>query len=89
MGLFSKAPVILLDGGILSSKVCLLGKTKDLGVLEFHNYKHNALREYGTEIKNEDIGKRLVTIMFGKRETIKKLADSLYKLYEDLGENNE
>lgn len=89
MGLFSKAPTILLDGGCLSSKVCVLGKVKGLGVLQWHNYKHNALREYGAEIKKEDIGKTLVTIIFGKRETIKKLADSLYKLYEDLGENNE
>lgn len=86
-----KAPTIILDEGMLSSKVVLvgmMGKPK-IGVFRVCKYKDGLLHDYGEEITEEKIGEPLVTILFGSRDGIKKLADSLYNLYEQMeGEEN-
>ena len=80
-----RAPIIVLSEGPFSSKVVLLGTTgKDVkfGVLRVSKYKDNKLHDYDAPVKEEDIGDPLVTIMFGDREGIKKMADALYGLYD-------
>lgn len=84
-----RAPIIILDEGPFSSKVVLLGTTgKDVkfGVLRVSKYKDNKLHDYDVPVKEEDIGDPLVTIMFGDRDGIKKMADALNGLYEVMGE---
>lgn len=80
-----RAPVIVLDEGPFSSKVVTLGTTgKDVkfGVLRVSKYKNGKLHDYDMPVKDDEIGDPLVTIMFGNREGIKKMADALYGLYE-------
>ena len=80
-----KAPVIVLDEGLLSSKVVTLGtigKDGRFGALRVSKYKDGKLHDYNAVVANEDIGDPLVTIIFGDREGIKKMADALNGLYE-------
>lgn len=84
-----RAPVIILDDGPFSSKVVTLGTTgKDVkfGVMRVSKYKNGKLHDYDTQVKEEEIGDPLVTIMFGNRDGIKKMADALNGLYEVMGE---
>lgn len=83
------APVIILDDGPFSSKVVTLGTTgKDVkfGVMRVSKYKNGKLHDYDTPVKEEEIGDPLVTIMFGNRDGIKKMADALNGLYEVMGQ---
>lgn len=87
-----KAPVIILDEGLLSSKIVLLGtmgKDRSIGCLRVCKYKDNRLHEYGEEITDELIGDPLVTILFGSADGIKKLSDGLYNLYRVITEEED
>lgn len=84
-----KAPVIILDEGVLSSKIVVLGtvgKKPTFGALRVCKYKDGELHEYDADVTEEDLGEPLVTILFGAREGIKNLADSLYNLYRVMGD---
>ena len=81
------APVIVLGEGALSSKVCItgtMGNKPTFGVLRICKYKDGELREYGEQIKAEDVGEPLVTILFGKVSGIREMADLLYKLHDKM-----
>ena len=85
--LFHRGKFIMLDDGPLSSKIAIVGRTAgnpSFGVLQIRRYKDRGRHEYGAEIREEDVGDMIVTIAFGKREGVKRMADSLQKLYESM-----
>lgn len=84
-----RAPIIILDEGPFSSKVVTLGtvgKDVKLGAMRVSKYKDGKMHDYDMPVKEEDIGDPLVTILFGDREGIKKMADALNGLYEFMGQ---
>ena len=82
-----KAPVIILDNGPLSSKIVLFGTKGDkykFGVMQICKYKDGGFHDYGEEITDEKIGEPLVSLLFGSVDGIKKMADALYKLHDEM-----
>lgn len=82
-----KAPVIWLGNGPLASKIVVLGRfgrNLEFGAIRICKYKDGGFHCYEEEITDELIGEPLVTILFADTEGIKKLADGLYKLCDEM-----
>lgn len=80
-----KAPVIVMGDGEFYQHVVVMGTTNDkrVGVMEIHKHNGGVRRKAPTaEAEEKDIGKRLVTIAFTDKEAIKKMAETLMKLYD-------
>lgn len=83
---------VFLGGGPLSSKVCAFGRVKDMpevGAMYICRYRDGKLHEYGAPISEENIGDPIVRIIFLEKEGIKKMSESLAKLYREMGGESE
>lgn len=83
---------VFLGGWPLSSKVCAFGRVKDLpevGAMYICRYRDGKRHEYGAPISEENIGDPIVRIIFLEKEGIKKMSESLAKLYREMGGESE
>lgn len=83
---------VFLGGGPLSSKVCAFGRVKDMpevGAMYICRYRDGKLHEYGAPVSEDNIGEPIVRIIFLEKESIKKMSESLAKLYRNMGGESE
>lgn len=88
----NRAKVVILGEGTLSPKVCVFGRFKDMpetGAMFICKYKGDKPHEFGAAVCAEDVGAPIVKILFMDKEGIKRMSDSLAKLYREMGGESE